>query len=362
MAELDVLRTLADQVVPPPLDALRTVARRRSNRAATLAALGACVAATVATFVTLQVVSDDKAGPDLVVPVIDDLRPLTYAEGPTIHLGDTVVTMSLPVVELDLTDGGTLARLQDGSIWFTDGTRTDQVGTLGEPGASYTEGEVPVDQPGSSWMVSANLGGRAAWFEFPTPTQPVLVVYDTTTHEVVVDREPITAGDATRELPVALTERYVYWGNDSNVAIETPNGRYDLQTGAQREITEAGYVAGLPAKGSRRTLTTNNDGTWPTEVIDGIGQQLGGEAGQFRPVGGGDFKEWDGQTHRAFDFSAPPGFNGTTLFLDQWIDDDTVVLRTFDSDPVDLLVCHNSTASCTTAATVSAGAVVPGLH
>ena len=361
MSELDRLRTLGDFVVPPPLAALHETARHRTRRAATLAAVTATVAATVVTFATLQVLGDNHAAPDIVNPV-DDLRPLTYGEGTTIHLGDAVVTAPGPVVELDVTDAGAVVRLADGGIWFTDGDGIDQIGTIGGPAPEYTGDRAP--DSNEDRIVSGNLGTLTAWFEFPEPTTPLLVVYDTADRAVVVDHAPITVTGVSSEAVASVTDRYVYWELDTVAGVaETPGARFDLASGTQSAITEQQYVADLPAKGSRRTLTVNNDGTWPTEVIDGIGQQMGQqmgfESGSFTPMGGGDFREWNGLTHKPFAFDALRGYQNSLIFLVQWIDDDTVVLRALFEDRADLIVCHNSTSACEVAASGGPALVVP---
>ena len=61
-------------------------------------------------------------------------RPLTYADGATIHYGDRTVDAGGRVVELDLTDWGVAFRTADGRIGFTDGSSVDELGELGEPG------------------------------------------------------------------------------------------------------------------------------------------------------------------------------------------------------------------------------------
>lgn len=359
MSELDLLRTLGDQLVPPPLASLRETARQRSRRAATVTLIAAAVVTVGLIGVLVSIRGDDRSQ-EPIGPVIDGTRPLTYAEGATIHLGDDVVSLPAAVVEIDMTDAGAVVRTDDDSIWFTDGVRLDQVGSLGEPGPAYKNSELPLFTP-NGWIVSGNTGSLAAWFEFPTPDAPVLVVYDTASQKPVVDRQAVTVRGDKWELLHSVTDAAAYWFVDPEAHSEVPTGRFDLGTGDQATIGRARYEAELPAKGSARTLTNNNDGTWPFTVIDGIGQQFGVESGRFGPVGGGDFREWDGLTGEPLRYDAPPGYANTLVFLVQWLDDDTIVLRATLKDGFALLVCRNSTHTCETALSGPSSMVVPDL-
>ena len=359
MSDLDQLRALGDQLLPPPLDSLREVALRRTRRMATIA-LVAVVVVTVGLTVALRGIrgGDDVQQPT--GPVLDGTRHLAYAEGATIHLGDSVVQLPAPVAEIDMTDAGAVVRTDDDRIWFTDGDRLSQVGEIGAPGAAYENGERPTYSP-NGWVVSGNTGSLAAWFEFPTPGAPVLVVYDTASQETVVDRQALTVRGETWELLQSVTDAAAYWFVDPGVDDVVPAGRLDLSTGRQTLIGRARYVAELPAEGSARTLVNNDDGTWPFAVMDGVGQQFGVEDGRFTPVGGGDFRVWDGLTGEPVQYEAPPGYRSPMAFLAQWIDDDTVVLRATVKNGRDLLVCRNSTHACTVAVSGSSSLTVPGL-
>src|SRR6476661_2197428 len=214
MAELDLLRSIGDDLVPPPFALLQETARRRTRRAR------AAALAAVVTLATVGVIGahlldgpDDQAIP---IGPIDDVRPLSYADGAQLHLGDDVITAAAPVTELDLTDAGAVFRTDDGRIWSTDGVHTAQVGDLGEPAPAYARGEPPIFEPGG-WVVTPNSGPLAAWFEFPEPSAPVVVVYDTTARKTVVDRVPVTVRGARWELPAAIDSHAVYWFVDTEL-------------------------------------------------------------------------------------------------------------------------------------------------
>ena len=171
MSELDVLRRLGDQIVPPPFEALGETARRRARRARVATSVAvAVVVAVSATAVFLGRDADRRVEP-APAPIT---RPLTYADGSTIHYGDQTVDAAGPVVELDVTDDGVGYRTDDGQIWFTDGSTIDRLGALGETGPGYRDPWPLTSHPG--WMLSSNAGSRLVWFEFPAPGRPEVVV------------------------------------------------------------------------------------------------------------------------------------------------------------------------------------------
>jgi hypothetical protein len=370
MSRLDLLRAVGDQVVPPPIASLRETAHLRDRRTTMATATVAAVVTTLVAGGTLFLLPDDETETLPANPVADTTRPLTYAEGKTLHYGDRTVTTDAPVVELDLTDDGVVARTRDGGVWFTDGTALDRVGTLGTPPPEAAPGNEPL-MVAPGFVVSANTGSRAAWFEFPEPGEPVLVVYDTSSHEPVVDRDQVTVRGARWEMPAFLTDHYVYWYVDvtSQRHAVPPDAGYELATGEQAAVTLKEYLADQPPRGTPRTLVVGNadDGFL---IVDGIGQFFGIRQGSARieAMAGGDDRQLDGATGKQFDFDVPAGypFDNNSARLAQWIDDDTVVLKAQqptsppgqDAD-YDLLVCHVSTEACEVAVTVSPDVTVP---
>ena len=136
MSELDLLRRLGDQIVPPPFEALRETAHRRARRArvATSLAVAATVVAVAATAAYVERGDHRRVEP---APPVPSSRPLTYADGSTIHYGEQTVEADGRVAELDVTDYGVGFRTDDGGIWFTDGSTTERLGALGETGPGY---------------------------------------------------------------------------------------------------------------------------------------------------------------------------------------------------------------------------------
>ena len=189
MPELDVLRTLGDQVVAA---AARVAARDRSPprppaSAAVLAAAAAAVVAVTATTAVLGPDDDprptprraaaDRGAPDPPADVRRRRARSTTATGPS-RPADRVV-------ELDLTDEGVAFRTADGRIWFTDGGTTDEIGALGEPvepPGDLESMDLELRSPivrATGWIVSGNSGSLLSWFDFTGSGAPEVVVYDT---------------------------------------------------------------------------------------------------------------------------------------------------------------------------------------
>jgi hypothetical protein len=363
MSDLDLLRGLGDDVVPPLFDDLRETARRRSRRTATATVV--LVAATVVAVagITLLALPEDDEEQEPVGRPTDTSRPLTYALGATIHYGDRSVTAPDPVAEVDVTDDGAVARTADGTIWFTDGDGLDEIGTLGEPGAAYEGEERPY---ATTWgfVVSGNTGSRAAWFEFPRPGEPELVVYDTG-ERAVDSRTTLDVDAGSYALLESVTDRYGYWftspemnGDDRSF----PEARVELATGTQDRVTEDEYDADLPGVGTPRTIEVSHDGEDGRDVPmvhDGIGWQFDIGGGRVEPQGAQPLEVRDGGTGRRFVFDAPDGYGSAAPnWLSQWLDDDTVVIPVNQGRQDDLVECHVSTGACVVAATVPADVVM----
>ena len=114
MSELDRLRSLGDQVVPPSFEVLRETARRRTRRTAIAGSLAAAVAVAAVVSTALLVDPSDRSAPEPVGPPYDvsTTHPLTYALGTRVLYGDQTVDAPADVVELDVTDAGVVARIE----------------------------------------------------------------------------------------------------------------------------------------------------------------------------------------------------------------------------------------------------------
>lgn len=370
MPDLDVLRDLGRQIVPPPFEALVDTARRRDRWARI--ATGVVVAA-VATAVTATVVLVGRDPGRDVQPApapAPTTRPLTYADGSTITYGDRTVEAEGPVVELDVTDDGVGFRTDDGQLWFTDGSEVDRLGALGETGPGYDDAWPLMTRPG--WMLSGNAGSRLVWFEFPAAGEPEVVVYDTRTKSEEA-RDTVRLGPGGVSLPALLSDRFVYWFEDPEpgaMAADQAQVRYDPATGDQTAVTEAEVLTDLDADAAPRSVLLKGDGRSEHlrgfHYSDGTGQQMGldlqpdsaGSSG-VAPVGPGDMvaRTVDGQP---FAFEPPPdqGKAGVA-WLVQWLDDRTVVVLAPLRTRTDLLACHLDTSTCEVAASAPPGIVAP---
>jgi hypothetical protein len=371
MSELDVLRRLGDQIVPPPFEALRETARRRvrRTRVASIAVAASIVAASVTT-AYLDRDTDRQTEPAPVTPPTS--RPLTYADGSTIHYGDRTVEADGPVVELDVTDDGVGFRTDDGQFWFTDGSTPDKLGELGATGPGYGHDIWPLTvHPG--WMLSSNAGSRLVWFEFPAPGEPEVVVYDTGSGRELA-RDTVALAPGHTAAPAELSERFVYWFKDPT-SEEMPEDqvqfRYDPANGEQSRITEQDLLTDLDGDAAVRSIRLKGDGRADSSgafhYSNGLGQQMGvdlkrGVAGVdgVAPVGAGDMKAQDAQ-RRPFAFEPPPDYTEKSgvAWLVQWLDNQTVVVLSPLRQSTDLLACHLDTGRCEVAASAPTDIVVP---
>ncbi len=368
MSDLDLLRRLGDQIVPPPLDALRETARRRTRRNVTVSMVVAAAAAVAVVGSLQSAVFDRDSAPQPTnrPPKVDSSRPITYAEGATVHYGDQTVTLPGRVVELDLTDDGVAVRTADNRVWFTDGADVNEISAIGE--SHWPDESSGGDVLWGSYvgrMVSSDTGSEVAWFEFPKPRSAEVVVYDTASRQVVYrDRDPI-------DLPYtgvtsglySVDADAVYGFTDLTFGEELrPTWRVELATGTFKRLDQPkAYEAILESRGLARTLLISDRTNDPADFVpfDGvmefsvIGTRVTAEGKEPHFVK-------DGLTGRGFEFSAPPGYPETrSLWLVQWLDDDTVVFHAKQPGGVDLLECQVSTSDCQLALRAPADAVVP---
>ena len=371
MPELDVLRGLGDQIIPPPFDALRETARRRARRARVATSLAVAGIVTAVTATTVFLGRDADREPEPAPPPAPTSRPLTYADGSTIHYGDRTVEAGGPVVELDLTDYGVGFRTDDGRIWFTDGSTVDSLGALGDTGPGYDDSWPMMTPPG--WLLSPNTGSRLVWFEFPAPDEPEVVVYDTGSGKEIA-RDAVRLDPGHTAVPAQLSEGFVYWFQDSNpedLPEDQTQVRYDPATGEQSRISEPDLLRDLDRDAAERSVRLKGDGRWDSSgafhYSDGMGLQMGLDLRKdvagvdgVAPVGPGDMKAED--VHgRPFVFEPPPAYTAKSgvAWLVQWLDDQTVVVLSPLRQRTDLIACHLDTRACEVAASAPTGIVVP---
>ena len=360
MSDLDLLRTLGTEIAPPRLDTLRELARTRDRRAAKTGLAVASVVLLAIGATAVVSLGKDSAAPPVVTPPAT--RPLTYADGTTIHYGDQIVTAAGQVVEVDVADYGVAFRTSDGRIWFTDGSTTAQLGTLGEPGPAYDEYHLLYGFD-KGWLVSGASGSEVAWFEFTQPGSPEVVVYDSLSREIVLRKEVAVKTGAAAFL-WSVDQDAAYWSDDTEFGAEepSPNWQVDLATGTQTRVSVEDYQAVLASQGGARTLRiSHNEGDEPVRYwfYDGI-QQFGIGRRLVEAMGGQPFFLRDGLTFDDVHLRSPAGFPETNpVWLVQWLDDSTVVLSATNGDQEDLLECPIPVGTCEVVVTGPASIVAP---
>ena len=367
MSDLDLLRGLGDQIVPPPMDALRETARRRAlqARVAGTTATAAAVAAAIvgASFLTGD---RDSTAPPPSTGVVDTTRPLTYAEGATIHVGDQTLTAPGDVVEIDLVDDGIVVRTDGGQILASDGGDLEQIGDLGDPGPAFSVEDHPY-ATSLGFVVSDNIGSRVGWLEFSEPGRPELVVYDARTRKELT-RTPIEIEPGGYALLASVTDRFGYWYTSPETVdddVPLPLARVDLTTGAQEPVTREMYEADRPPTGTPRTMMVSHaeEGDPPAyQVVDATSWQFAVGRRTVEPQGAQPLEARDGRTGKSFVFKTPAGYSPINpTWLSQWIDDDTVVLVATRTGRDELLECRFSTGACVLTLRIPESAVVPEL-
>jgi hypothetical protein len=332
------------------------VARRRRAIAASFCIAGV-VLAVLASVASYSVRDDAGPGP-VKTPeptVVDDARPLLYAEGSTIHYGDQTYHADQVVEFVEATDDGFVYITENdgGRLWFTDGSH-----------AASRIGLVAPGHVGAYPVLTANPGSLVAWEYAPTPaTQREIVVYDT-------DRREIVTSPAGSSL-VAVNGDRVYWdGGRGGRGLM----RFDNSTGTQEAVPWGSLRADLAS--NPRMLVVGRP-SYNVELPAAMTQRLA----YFKLVGRrlvatdsisrgaeGNTTEpttlADGQPLR---LRVPQGYEGTeeTLAAVQWVDDDHLVLfayhehNEFPRHVGDFLACPVPTGTCLVVVPASETPYVP---
>ena len=342
--------------------------------------------------------SDDGAGGRLATlgrqPVDDagrPARPLTYAEGRVLHLGDRSVATGKDMLSLDVVDGGAAFTTLDGGIWFTDGSKPVLVGITTQ--GLVHEGTVawgPGGRP-EDWVVSDNAGSHFAWFEFPIGDRPELVVYDARTHEGVA-RVPVDVKPSCERCLqiVSVGDRAVYWTNSLWRGLGSLGEGRDSPRPFRHEYAERQTDPGQTAHASPGQTTQVPLGTLRADLLgqarmlvvgdslrlgrltDGIGQEFAIDGGHLTRARDA-LQVFDPRTGRRLEFRAPARYGYgivERLRLFQWLDDDRFALldatgwNAGDLAGEELLVCRISSTRCTIAVqrpAASGSPVVPEL-
>jgi hypothetical protein len=297
-------------------------------------------------------------------------RPLTYAVGRTIHMGDRSIRTGVDVLSLDVTDEGAAFTTFDGLLWFTDGRTLRQIGltTAGEV-VAHGIGWSPAGRPNDR-IVADYSGSRLAWLEYTRVDDhsgpPDLVVYDSRAQRRVARvslRQVSTCPNCAHI--VSVHGDHVVWTDGPRKGLGTSTQRlstkrlhrYDVSTGRERLLTVKAYQAELRSR--PRTLVvgeTLDSGT----VGDTVGQDFVVTGRNLVASGRGSGKRtFDPRSGKPVGFhtswALAAGRGGQRFYLFQWLDDDTVALLAGSGSGTgtrrgdDMLLCTISSGRCTMA-------------
>jgi hypothetical protein len=378
----DLLRRSADAATEPRLEVGELVAqaarRQQRRRLAVIASTTALIGAIVIGFVALRGGHPQRLepapppSPSIVHPPPHAARPLVYAAGRTVHVGDRAFDAGANVQAVDATDDGVVFVTEDSdrwwnsdTLWFNDGSNTEAIG------------RVATEHIGMFETYTTNPGSLVVWVEGKRKNElpDRFVVYDTSRHEVLA-RLPFTG---SYNVVLHVDERHIFFNPDS----ESPGCwvydihycrhphllRYDLASGKTRKISRASFEDELrrvprmlvlaEARGDSGTVYTNR----AMARFNQVGRRL-------VPVdSNGDPTVFRRPTGERVELRVPAGYRspGNEMPVVQWIDDDRVVLFANDGGGDlppkvgDLLVCRLSDGRCHVAVRASATPyVAPG--
>jgi len=329
--------------------------RVRRRRRVALVGTAAAVALTVgATFALLQ--SGDRmaspVGPPTNPPSTREVtpdttgrsRPLTYGLGATIHYGDRTIQA---------------AGDADGLFVFDDGVAI-LTGDDGRPANNrlfFTEGSEQVEiARGIGMLTAGEVGSLLVWLDGDD-----VVIFDTHARGVVA-RVALNGMRLAR--PISPLEDAVYWTEyDDSTATKVSDGqlvRYDMSTGNRAPATQADYRAE-----TRRTppmlAVGSADSFAPADCCSVVDSRLQGHT----PRGGAPAPVFVTATGERLRVSVPDRYEGETLSVFQWLDDDqfAIVMSAPGVGRVpsgDLLVCRVSSGQCRTVASGEQSWLLPG--
>lgn len=405
---LRVLATLAEDVegrADVRLDEVRgriRSARRRRQLGAVAGTAVAVVVALTAGSVAMSVLDKDASGPatppgPAVTPTEKpqppapgprSSRPLVWAVGTTVHVGDRYVDVGGRVLEVQGTDDGAVfmraahrdcfrivgedraaVPIEDAGcneLYFTDGDGIEHIGTVyGSIIRGYE-------------LSASSSGSTLAWFEPSPEGHPggsgyehtgEYVVYDTRERREVArfgsDAVP-DRGQRIRLRIEAVFDDAVYWTPDDRgrewcarysryyaaCRRHTAVMRLDTSTGIQTKVGWSAYLEDRhsrprrflrshgPDSGEPPLAFPENRGGYESLELERVGDRLvardeNGDVAGVRVAG----------TGKPVRLRVPAGYRPSGAFsVIQWLDDDRVVVLPEESQ--DLLVCRLSTGRC----------------
>jgi hypothetical protein len=354
----DLLSERAEAAGSPELDLQDLIAhgerRITSRRRVALGGAAVAVALTLGASFALSQIGDRATSPvgppsdppskvDVGPDTTDGARPLTYGVGATIHYGDRVIEAA------EDPDG---VYVFDDGLWFftgeNEGTSTTRL--------YYTDGSSePVEiARGIDRVTPGEVGSLLVWLDADD-----VVIYDT--HgQVVLERVPLNGRRLAN--PITPLEDAVYWMEYDNTATTVSDGqlvRYDVPTGIRTPASQADYRAETRTPPLVVGSAESSDPAGDFTVVDARLEVATDGQGAPPPV----FVAATGERLRV---SVPAQYEGQTLGIFQWLDDDRFALVAdsgLKQAPIgDLLECRISAGGCDTVASGEQDWLLPGPH
>jgi hypothetical protein len=375
----ELLRRSADAVSEPHFDVAELVAgadRRQQHRRLAVAGAAAVVVGVVAVG-SLAFRSDPSAEPDPAPSpppsppgsiAVDPTgtRPLVYAAGSTVHVGERTFDAGGSVAFLDATDDGVVFMTEDSDgiassdpLWFNDGSTTEAIG------------RAPTEHIGMFEVTTANPGSLVVWADATSRKGGWVrrfVVYDTSRHEVVA-RLPYTGIYNT---VLRVDEDHVFFNPDSDSpgcwVLDTQYCNdphlllYDVASGDTRKITQAAFQDKL--RGHARLLVLSETRGDTGTVFTARGMARFNQVGRLlQPVdSNGDPSVFRLITGEPIALRVPGGYRapGIEMGAAQWLDDDRLVLFPNEGGEGDLLECRLPNGTCRVAVAASSTPYLAG--
>ncbi|HEX6149479.1 hypothetical protein [Nocardioides sp.] len=332
----------------------RVTRRRRVALAGTAAAVALSVGASLAlvqagdgTSPPVSPPTDPPSNADVLPDTADPSRPLTYGVNATIYYGDRIIEAAEDPDGLYVFDDG---------LWFftgeNEGTSTTHL--------YYTDGSSePVEiARGIDRVTPGEVGSLLVWQDGDD-----VVIYDTNVRDVVA-RVPLNGQRLGN--PIIPLEDTVHWREYDDTADSISDGRsvrYDVSTGTRTRVSRADErAAGARAAGPPHLVVGSADSRNPAEDFTVIDSRLEFDTdaqGARPPV----FVAATGERLRV---TVPDGYEGESLGVRQWLDDDRFALVVHGTGGIgrvptgDLLVCRISSGECRTVASGEQDWLLPG--
>lgn len=354
----DMLRRRADAPTFRSVDldtVVRSGTRLRRRRRAGTAAAGLALAAVIGGGVTMLATQDTPQAVDPAGSVGAADRPLSWATGDVLHVGDTETTVA----------DGLRAYVEVGDRFAVIGSDglvrlvgPDGTGEVLDPEAPPAEGafvKVVTDGRWIGWITAAAAGDRAT-----------VHYYDTDTGRVVRQGLQVAEGRDEFSSLVSLDAGTAYLvGADGPMATTLPQDGADSQEYAIRALS--GPLPGGETFVDARsgTLVRYEDGvragsTWGSaRPIEVGGQQILESRGVLSPDGSAFAPDADTIRVVTLDGSdVTPDVGAEYAFFStvyRWLDDDTVAVIAAEAEegPYALLRCEITDGTCTTETTLA---------